>query len=182
MEAAKTCCGNLGRVQLPKPLVPGEISLAVLRGLELQHNCNTNCNTATQRCKYHTICVFDLPRQGPFLKGSKPLNTGKTQIVWYLQRCVAVLQFVLQLCCSSSARNTAVGNLGSAGRETGSKPGSEERTKRTLWRRWRTWRLLCNLLLELCMCSGDVVCILSVRLGICSKPFSEERTKPFVCC
>ena len=121
MEAAKTCCGNLGRVQLPKPLVPGEISLAVL-------------------------------------------------------------QFVLQLCCSSSARNTAVGNLGSAGRETGSKPGSEERTKRTLWRRWRTWRLLCNLLLELCMCSGDVVCILSVRLGICSKPFSEERTKPFVCC
>ena len=49
-------------------------------------------------------------------------------------------------------------------------------------RDWRTWRLLCNLFLELCMCIGDVVCILSVRLGICSKLFSEERTKPFVCC
>ena len=50
------------------------------------------------------------------------------------------------------------------------------------WRHWRTWRLLCNLFLEVCMYIGDVVCALSVRLGICSKLFSEERTKPFVCC
>ena len=49
------------------------------------------------------------------------------------------------------------------------------------WSHWRTWRLLCNLLLELCMCSGNVFYILSVRLVICSRLFSEERTKPFVC-
>ena len=44
-----------------------------------------------------------LPRQGLFLRGSKSLNMEQGRFTLKLQRCVAVLQFVLQLCCSCVA-------------------------------------------------------------------------------
>ena len=49
-------------------------TLAVLRGLSLQHDCNTHCNTATQRCFLpYNLCFLPLPRLALFLKGLKPL-------------------------------------------------------------------------------------------------------------
>ena len=61
---------------------------AVLRGLELQHNCNTNCNTATQRCNLQgkgscfsllvplfSSWIWVKPGQSPLMKAE-----DKTQI------------------------------------------------------------------------------------------------------
>ena len=87
----------------------------MLRGLELQHNCNiTATRTATQP-RNAVIYRVNLPCS--MFKGFEPLRKrpclGKVKnadCVVKKQRCVAVLQFVvavmLQSCCSKSPRNT----------------------------------------------------------------------------
>ena len=80
--------------------------LAVLRGLELQHNCNiTATRTATQP-RNAVIYRVNLPCS--MFKGFEPLRKRpwqgqKRRLCGKKQRCVAVLQFVLQLCCSRVA-------------------------------------------------------------------------------
>ena len=86
--------------------------LAVLRGFLLQHDCNmTATRTATQP-RNAVIYRVNLPCS--MIKGFKPfrkrasLGKGKKHRLYgKKQRCVAVLQCVLQSCCSESPRNTA---------------------------------------------------------------------------
>lgn len=70
-------------------------TLAVLRGLSLQHDCNTHCNTATQRCFFTIQSVFfALAKASSLSKRFETFNHGAGQVY-------PVNYSVAWLCCSA---------------------------------------------------------------------------------
>ena len=101
----KTCCGNLSGAQLPLQELFCQLNGSLLCCVGF--NCNTTATYLQHELQHSHATLFfttqsaflTLPRQGLFLRGSKPLNMEQGSLPCKLQRCVAVLQ----LCCSCVA-------------------------------------------------------------------------------
>ena len=95
-----------------KSFVPGECLFGcvawIFTATRLQHDCNTHCNTATQRCNLQgKPALLMIKGFKPFRKRASLGKGKKHRLHGKKQRCVAMLQCVLQSCCSESPRNTA---------------------------------------------------------------------------